>query len=102
MNVPGKESSAGECTVTLTSSDCYSSSPNIVECYSVTWNGGSDTYFIYVKTAPYGVGTGYNISYSKNGKSSLMMAQRTFETKKEAISDFVKNVIGSSCRYVYE
>ncbi len=95
------EAPSDDCVATLTQSDCMSSSPNIVECYSVTWNGGKSNWFIYVKRAPYGVGDGYNVSYSVNGKSTLNSMDRAFATKKEAISYFVTTVIGSSCKYVY-
>jgi|GEM_PF-4846893 len=90
-----------DCVATLTPSDCMSSSSNIVECYSVTWNGGSMYWFIYVKRAPYGVGDGYNVSYTEKSKSTLYSMDKTFATKKEAISYFVTTVIGSSCKYVY-
>lgn len=95
------EAPNSDCVATLTPSDCMSSSSNIIECYSVTWNGGSSYWFIYVKRAPYGVGDGYNVSYSEKGKSTLYSMDKAFATKKEAISYFVTTVIGSSCKYVY-
>lgn len=95
------EAPNGDCVATLTPSDCMSSSSNILECYSVTWNGGSMYWFIYVKRAPYGVGDGYNVSYSEKGKSTLYSMDKAFATKKEAISYFVTTVIGSSCKYVF-
>jgi hypothetical protein len=91
---------AENCTVTLSTADFVRGSSTIFEAYNASCSIKKEEYYIVIMTAPYGVGDGYEVGYTKKGNSGISF-MKAYETKGEAISAFVHIMYGSDCRYSF-
>lgn len=74
---------------------------NAIACYNV-YSNGSGSYYFEIVAKSVGNYVYYQVIYSTIGNSKVTRLIKSFETKSEAISGFVKYIYGENTKFVYK